>query len=333
MSTPPPMVSVVIPTLRRPNLVRRAVDSVFAQTHPALEVIVVVDGPDEDTVAVLHGVDDPRLRFFVNPNSLTAAGARNFGVAQARGEWIAFLDDDDEWLPTKLERQLDLARSSGTVLVTALSKVITPLSTYVWPREIFDNTQPVGNYLFDRRSIFAGASFIQTSSYLLPRALMQQVPFRVGTPHDDWDFLLRLAAQPGMRILTVPEVLVKVYFEQGGPSLSRADSWSLSLAWVDEIRPLLTPRAYSGFCLAVVGPRAADEGGYSAFLPLLSKAFAQGRPRLRHVLAFLGFWVLPQGARRRLRAIFGRRRNRLSKSIGVPPSGRAANTERAVRCL
>jgi glycosyltransferase involved in cell wall biosynthesis len=313
MSGPLPVVSVIIPTLRRSKLLLSALESVFAQTFRAFEVIVVVDGPDPEAAEALRGIDDTRLRFYENEKSLTAAGARSFAVSRAKGEWIAFLDDDDEWLPQKLERQLSVARSSSVVLVTALSRVVTPLATYVWPREIFDNARPVGDYLFDRKAVFAGASFIQTSSYLLPRALYQKVPFRVGTPHDDWDFLLRLAQEPGVQIVTVPEVLVQVHFEQSRPSLSRTDAWAVSLDWADRVRPLLSRRAYSGFCLAVIGPRAADDRAYSAILPLLFRAFARGQPRLRHLLAFMGFWTIPQGIRRRLRAAFAWRR-----AVAVP---------------
>ena len=74
------LVSVIIPTLHRPTLLMRALASVFRQTWRELEVIVVVDGPDPDTIAILQTIDDPRLRVIVNPRSLTAAGARNAGM-------------------------------------------------------------------------------------------------------------------------------------------------------------------------------------------------------------------------------------------------------------
>ena len=70
------LVSVVIPTLRRSNLILRAVASVLNQTYKQIEIIVVVDGPDEATIDVLRTVNDPRLQVVVNPRSLTAAGAR-----------------------------------------------------------------------------------------------------------------------------------------------------------------------------------------------------------------------------------------------------------------
>lgn len=305
----PPHISVVIPTLRRPALLLRALDSVLAQTFQQIEVIVVVDGPDEETTTALHTVDDPRLRIFLNARSLTAAGARNVGVSHARGEWIAFLDDDDEWLPYKLEKQLALAQARGAVIVSCLSYVITPKATFVWPEKIYDNTTYLDEYLFDRRAIFSGSGFMQTSSYLMPRAVFEKSPFRVDTPHDDWDFILRLSKELGVRIETVPEVLVNVHFEERGPSLSNSVTWMASLAWIERVKTVLTPRAYSGFCLGVVGSRAANNRAYSAFFPLLFRAFRRGSPSGKHVLAFFAFWVLPMEVRRRLRAYFRGRRS------------------------
>ena len=128
-----PLVSVIIPTLHRPTLLKRALESVFRQTWRELEVIVVVDGPDPDTVAVLKTVDDPRLRVIQNPRSLTAAGARNAGIDLAKGEWIAFLDDDDEWMPEKLTKQLAYAEGHGPALITCLSCVVTSGGSFVRP--------------------------------------------------------------------------------------------------------------------------------------------------------------------------------------------------------
>src|SRR5689334_5208317 len=107
-----PDVSVVIPTLNRPELAARAVRSVLAQTHDSLEVVVVVDGPDPGTREHLETIGDERLRVLELPERGKAPNARNQGALAARGRWTALLDDDDEWLPAKLETQLKLAATA-----------------------------------------------------------------------------------------------------------------------------------------------------------------------------------------------------------------------------
>jgi glycosyltransferase involved in cell wall biosynthesis len=299
------LVSVVIPTIDRPKLLLRAIDSVLRQTHQEIEVIVVVDGPDDPaTVSAVRGLTDPRLQLIVNAQRATAAGARNVGADRAKGEWIAFLDDDDEWLPNRLERQIAFASGRPPALFSCLSRVVTPTATYVWPQMIFDNLRPIDEYLFDRRSLLRGSGFIQTSSYLLPRWLFDKVRFNVESPHDDWEFVLRLSKQVGARIETVPEVLVVLHFEEQRPSLTGRTSSSASLKWLEGIRPIVTPRAYSGFCLGVVGSRAAREGAYKAFPELLYLAFRNGSPGLWQLLPFLAYWLTPSGLRGRLRHIF-----------------------------
>ena len=301
----PSLVSVIIPTLHRATLLMRALASVFRQTWRELEVVVIVDGPDPDTIAALQMIDDPRLRVIVNARSLTAAGARNVGMDHATGEWIAFLDDDDEWLPEKLAKQLAYTADRGAALITCLSRVVTPTASFVRPEVIYDNLIPIDEYLFDRRSPFAGRGFIQTSSYLLPRALCGDLRFRTDTPHDDWDFLLRLSKQNAVRVETVPEILVNLYVEDARPSLSKSGTWLASLEWAERMRPLLTPRAYSGFCLGVVAPRAAKERARSAPTLLLYHAFRHGSPRLWRVAVFLGLWLTPRGGIGRIRRSLG----------------------------
>jgi glycosyltransferase involved in cell wall biosynthesis len=99
-------VSVVIPTFNRAGLVVRAIESVLAQTFRDLELIVVDDASSDNTVDVIGQIDDARLRVVRLTKNERQAHALNVGIAQARGEFVAFLDDDDEWLPNKLEAQL-----------------------------------------------------------------------------------------------------------------------------------------------------------------------------------------------------------------------------------
>jgi len=110
--TAPVLVSVVLPTHNRAALLLRAMRSVLAQTHGELELIVVDDGSTDATPAVLAACADPRLRVLHLPGNSGPAAARNAGIRAARGEFIAFQDDDDYWLVNKLELQLACLQSA-----------------------------------------------------------------------------------------------------------------------------------------------------------------------------------------------------------------------------
>jgi glycosyltransferase involved in cell wall biosynthesis len=300
-----PLVSVIIPTLGRANLLVRSVESALAQTMTDLEVIVVIDRPSPDAMAVLTAIEDKRLRIMIHETPLLPHAARNVGAEAAHGAWVAFLDDDDEWLPEKLERQLAVASSyNEPIVIYSLSYISTELTRYVWPRRLYDNTIPVDEYLFDRHSLFLGDTFLQTSSLLLRRDLFNSLKFNYE--HDDWDFLLRAVNGRHIKVITVPEPLVTVYTEEARETASTNFSWRKSLSWIDRNRSLVGPRAYSGFCLTVVGPGAAKDGEYSVFPKLLSQAFRYGSPRPIQVALYLAFWVLPFGWRRQMRSFWHR---------------------------
>ena len=110
-----PRVSVVIPTYKRPKELKRAVSSVLSQDYDDLEVIIIDDNPPESetkaaTEAAVASMRGPIIHL-KNEQSLGGGGARNRGIENARGEYIAFLDDDDEWLPGKLKPQVELLDS------------------------------------------------------------------------------------------------------------------------------------------------------------------------------------------------------------------------------
>jgi glycosyltransferase involved in cell wall biosynthesis len=107
-----PKVSVVIPTYNRAGKVRNAIDSVLAQTVTDLEVIVVDDGSSDGTGKILGEIFGDRIRYYPQPNQ-GASVARNKGIAEARGEWIAFLDSDDQWEREKLQWQFKALEQFG----------------------------------------------------------------------------------------------------------------------------------------------------------------------------------------------------------------------------
>src|SRR6202034_3894665 len=170
----------------------------------------------------------------------------------AIGEWIAFLDDDDEWLPGKLEAQLDAVRASTAPVLIGSCKMIarTPGRDYVWPRRMPAGDEQIGEYLLARRSLTRGEGYIQTSTFFVRRSLMLAQPFKSGQlKHQDTEWVLRLARLPGVEVVFADQVLAIHNIEEERPTVSNQSNWRYSLAWSRRDRHLFTPRALSGFVL------------------------------------------------------------------------------------
>lgn len=114
-----PLISVIIPFYNRVAMTCQALESVLAQTWQHFEIILVDDGSTE-SLAVLRTYQDPRIRILSQPNQ-GPASARNNGIRNARGEWIAFLDSDDLFLPEKLERQVGVHQQKPNLLISHTS--------------------------------------------------------------------------------------------------------------------------------------------------------------------------------------------------------------------
>ena len=107
------LVSVVIPVYNRENTIKKAVDSVLCQTYSNLEVIIVDDGSTDRTVKIISEYDDERIKVICQRERGGANKARNIGIANSKGEYIAFQDSDDEWLPDKLRIQIEQMETQG----------------------------------------------------------------------------------------------------------------------------------------------------------------------------------------------------------------------------
>ena len=145
-----PLVSTVIPTRNRPDLVARAVRCALDQTYPNLEVIVVIDGPDAATEAALRAIGDPRVTVIALARNVGGSEARNIGVRATRGEWVALLDDDDEWFPEKIQKQLALVQASEAKLqlISSMLLVRSSLEETVWPVTFPDPSMPISEFFF-----------------------------------------------------------------------------------------------------------------------------------------------------------------------------------------
>lgn len=308
-----PEVSVVIPTRNRPELVTRAVRSALGQTFPNIEVIVVIDGPDPQTRDALAQIDDDRLRVVELPESGGAPNARNQGVRHARGRWTALLDDDDEWLPTKLAVQLELAAQAPHPWPILVSRLInrTPRTEFVVPRRLPEPGEPISEYLAVRRGLVHGDGFIQTSTIVAPTELLRRVPFDVTLRRlQELDWTLRALQEEGTGVVMAAEPLVVWHNDEDRPRISFDAPWQQQLEWIRASRSRFTPRAYAALLMSVISAMAAPTGSPRAFWTLLREARRHGQPGLLDYVTFLQVWLIPPRLRRVLRDQVLRRRSR-----------------------
>jgi len=210
-----PEVSVIIPTYNRERLIMRAIQSVLNQSFKNWEMIIVDDGSKDNTHQIIKSLlTDPRIIYLKLEKNVGMCEARNLGIRKARGKFIAFLDSDDEWLPAKLEKQLDVfaanIESTGLVYTGAFFiNIATGERRIRLARKkgnIFD-TQLTENPI-------GGSS----------RVMVRKVCFdQVGyfdpdfTSLEDWEMWTRIATKYSVDV--VPEPLIN-YYEGYADSLS-----------------------------------------------------------------------------------------------------------------
>jgi GT2 family glycosyltransferase len=209
MSGPRPEVTVVIPTKDRWQLLSQtALPAALGQEDVVIEVIVVDDGSRDETPDRLHELarSDPRLSVLRHERPRGVSAARNTGIRAARGEWVAFLDDDDVWSPLKLRSQLASPRVSEAPFVyagaVALDEAGHVLYTYYFPDPV-----EVRAKLLRSAVVPAGASNVLART----RVLLELGGFDESFSHlEDWDLWIRLSSvgEPA----AVSDVLVGVLF-------------------------------------------------------------------------------------------------------------------------
>ncbi len=118
-----PRVSVIIPTHDRPHMLKNAIASVLNQTFRDFEIIVIGNGSGPETERTIADLDSDKIRFLWHPVNKTVGAARNVGIKAARGRYIAFLDDDDLWMPRKLERQVPFLEEDSADIVYGRARI------------------------------------------------------------------------------------------------------------------------------------------------------------------------------------------------------------------
>lgn len=213
-----PEVSVIIPTYNRPNLLPRAIGSVLNQTYTNFECIVVDDASPVDSSSVVAEFDDDRLVYFEHEINQGASAARNTGIAHAKGEYIAFLDDDDEWLSTKLEKQIDLFNN----LSDDIGLIYTWMNYRKQGGDLVKEYKPTyQGYVFPH--VLDGQRIGGCPTLLVRKEVVDEVDgFDESLPRgNDGDFIRRVCIN--YKVAHIPEALVNVYVDHGHDRITDED--------------------------------------------------------------------------------------------------------------
>jgi glycosyltransferase involved in cell wall biosynthesis len=242
-----PVVSVVVPAYNASATIERTLRSVMAQTYANLEIIVVDDGSNDGTAAIVERIarEEPRIIFLRQPNAGVAA-ARNTGIARAQGEFIAPIDADDIWHPRKVEKQIAVMGGGGNRigLVYCFSRLIDEHDI------ITPDHGRAGDARGDVLARLVLSNFVgNASSPLMRRACLQQIggydsSLRAQLAQGCEDFAVYLAIAARWEFDLVPEYLIG--YRTAGGSMSRnhesmARSWEIVMAEARSRHPELPP--------------------------------------------------------------------------------------------
>ena len=315
---PSPLVSAVIPTRNRPEMVCRAVRCALSQTYRNLEVVVVIDGPDPATKEALEGFNEPRLRIVALSENVGGSEARNQGVRNARGEWIAFLDDDDEWLPEKIEKQLAAAATMSEPLSFVACQFVDRdrYGQRVFPMVNRNSDAPFSEYLLCRTGFFTGSGYVQTSTWLVSKQLADRCPF---TPrlkrNQDLDWMLRAMSIPDAHFRLVREPLSIFNSVQHDGRVSKSADWEFHYRWAIENRRYFTRRALAYFLSTTCLEDAVRQGRrLPAGSKLMRAILRYGDASFTSFLYFFYYFFVSEDLRQRSRSAVASLRNLKTRS-------------------
>lgn len=315
-----PKVSVVMPAYNVAPYIGETLDSVFAQTFPDYEVIIVNDGsPDTVELERVLGPYMGRIRYFKQSN-LGAGAARNEGVRAARGEFIAFLDSDDLWLPTYLEQQLELILENHFDLVCADAMHFgdTPLAGKTYMEAFMATAPDIGQVTF--LGLLSDEQSLITSGIVARRAHIIQVGLfdeglRNSQDFDLWLRLVRYGARSGYQ----RRLLLRYRCHENSLSGDEVNRTARQLRVYDKIESSfdLTPAERPAVLSAIETRRASlefelgkhylEKGDFEKSREAFSKANSRRKTWKTIVAILLSRWT--PGV---LRAVYLRRRRRMS---------------------
>lgn len=189
-----PLVTVIIPTYNRDYVLKRALLSAISQTYQNVEILVVSDASTDTTEEIVKSITDPRIKYIYHEKNRGLAAARNTGIKNSAGEYITFLDDDDEWLPEKISRQIGIFKNTAAAIGLIFTNGFSEYENDYIVREkipsgvIYD---PHKDKFFPLRILIS-----PPTSWMIPKTIVTEIGYFDENMHNNWDdgdYFVRLA--------------------------------------------------------------------------------------------------------------------------------------------
>jgi len=208
-----PTISVILPTYNRAKLINRSINSVLNQTYTEFELIIIDDGSVDFTEAIINKIEDSRILYLRHEKNCGAAAARNTGLKIARGEFVAFQDSDDMWMPEKLEKQIRAileAPSEVGVVYTDMLRIDTNGQNYYW-----HSPEITSGSLINTNTLCYQVGNLGIVSMLIRKACLEEIGyFDERLPRFiDMDLCMRLSKK--FKFKHIREPLVKYCMTEG----------------------------------------------------------------------------------------------------------------------
>lgn len=282
--------TVIVPTFNREQQVKAAVESVLTESSKLLNVIVVDDSSNDDTVKTLNEIADPRLKVIALTKKRGGNYARNVGIDNAEGNIIAFLDSDDRWITGKFKIIQEYVHTwalkeswigfHNVVLQFEKKREFTKLAP-------FQQSQSVADYLFVRRNS------IWTSTIFMPNHLAKKIRFDEKLRRlQDWDFYLR-AEMEGSQFRLIPDVLVEYSVSSNKDRISNQKDPNMLLSWIEDRKFFISRSEYIAFIANKYASEAIENGQVLRGLKAVTSGFLSGVTSPKHVLVEFARAFLP----------------------------------------
>ena len=192
-----PLISVVIPTYNRGVLLKKAIESVVAQSYENIEIIIVDNNSTDNTNEVISSFVDSRIKVYKIHNQGIIAASRNLGIKNAKGDWIALLDSDDFWFPSRLEAVLEYTRSPHQFDVLSTDEIQLCSTTKKTSKLVYG---PLGRNAY--KSLLLDRNKLSPSAVLIKSAFLQEKNIQISEDKnvntvEDYDLWLNIAIAGG----------------------------------------------------------------------------------------------------------------------------------------